>query len=51
MDYFVPSVLILPRSYAFFTEAVGGTNVGWRSLGDGNLDWGQDIPTLNGFRN
>lgn len=44
--YAASSVAILPRSYAFFTEAVGGADEGWRYLGDSNLDWGQDLITL-----
>jgi len=46
MGYVVSSITILPRSYAFFTEAVGGATEGWRYLGDSNLDWGQDLMTL-----
>jgi hypothetical protein len=36
----------LPRSFAFFSEAVGGASQGWRYLSDSNLDWGQDLLTL-----
>ncbi len=44
--YAFSSASILPRSYAFFTEAVGGASEGWRYLADSNLDWGQDLLTL-----
>jgi len=44
--YALSSVSALPRSYAFFSEAVGGSNQGWRYLSDSNLDWGQDLLTL-----
>lgn len=43
--YAISSLSIMPRSYAFFTEAVGGPSEGWKYLGDSNLDWGQDILT------
>ena len=43
--YAISSVSVLPRSYAYFTEAIGGPSQGWRYLGDSNLDWGQDILT------
>jgi len=43
--YAASSASMLPRSYAFFTEAVGGAREGWRYLGDSNLDWGQDLLT------
>lgn len=45
IGYAVSSVSILPRSYAYFSEAVGGPEQGWKYLGDSNLDWGQDLPT------
>ncbi|MFO0014011.1 MAG: glycosyltransferase family 39 protein [Planctomycetota bacterium] len=43
--YAISSVSMLPRSYAYFTEAIGGPSQGWRYLGDSNLDWGQDLLT------
>lgn len=43
--YAISSVSILPRSYAYFSEALGGPSEGWKYLGDSNLDWGQDILT------
>lgn len=43
--YAVSSLSMVPRSYAYFTEAIGGPEQGWRYLGDSNLDWGQDILT------
>ncbi len=49
--YAFSSASILPRSYAFFTEAVGGANQGWRYLSDSNLDWGQDLLTLRDWAN
>ncbi len=41
--YAVSSAAILPHSHAFFSEAVGGAEQGWRYLSDSNLDWGQDL--------
>jgi hypothetical protein len=41
--YAASSAAMLPRSYAFFTEAIGGAKNGWRYLGDSNIDWGQDL--------
>lgn len=43
--YAISSLSILPRSYAYFTEVIGGPSEGWKYLGDSNLDWGQDILT------
>jgi hypothetical protein len=43
--YACSSLSILPRSYAYFTEVIGGPSNGWKYLGDSNLDWGQDILT------
>ncbi|MDP1560885.1 MAG: glycosyltransferase family 39 protein [Pirellulaceae bacterium] len=40
------SLSIMPRSYAYFTEAIGGTSHGWKYLGNSNLDWGQDLLTI-----
>jgi hypothetical protein len=49
--YAASSIAILPRSYAFFSEAVGGADEGWRYLSDSNLDWGQDLLTLRDWAN
>jgi len=49
--YATSSAAILPRSYAFFSEAVGGAEQGWRYLSDSNLDWGQDLITLRDWAN
>lgn len=35
-----------PHYLAYFNELVGGTNNGYRYLGDSNLDWGQDLQIL-----
>lgn len=40
------SLSILPHSHAFFTEVIGGHKEGWRYLGHSNLDWGQDLYTI-----
>lgn len=45
----VSSVLMLPRSYAFFSIAVGGTKNGHRFLNSSNLDWGQDLPAISAW--
>ncbi len=43
--YAFSSISVLPRSYAYFTEVVGGPENGWKYLSDSNLDWGQDLLT------
>jgi hypothetical protein len=35
-----------PDFLAYFNEFVGGTQQGYRYLGDSNLDWGQDLSLL-----
>jgi hypothetical protein len=35
-----------PHFLAYFNELVGGTNQGYRYLGDSNLDWGQGLKAL-----
>jgi 4-amino-4-deoxy-L-arabinose transferase-like glycosyltransferase len=44
--YVVSSVSILPRSYAYFSEGIGGSKQGWKYLGNSNVDWGQDLLTI-----
>jgi hypothetical protein len=44
--YAVSSISVLPRSYAYFTYAVGGSSQGARYLQGSNLDWGQDLLAL-----
>lgn len=39
----ISSVSMVPRSYAYFSEAVGGWRNGHRYLNASNLDWGQDL--------
>lgn len=41
--YAASSIRLLPHSHAFFSEAAGGAENGWRYLSDSNLDWGQDL--------
>ncbi|WP_162006673.1 ArnT family glycosyltransferase [Roseimaritima sediminicola] len=43
--YAVSSLSAMPRTYSFFTEAIGGSENGWKYIGDSNLDWGQDLLT------
>jgi len=40
------SLSVLPRSYSYFTEVIGGPSHGWKYIGDSNFDWGQDILTV-----
>lgn len=40
------SVAMVPRSYAHFSELVGGWRNGHRYLNASNLDWGQDLPSI-----
>jgi len=37
---------IHPHYLAYFNELAGGPDNGWRYLVDSNIDWGQDLPTL-----
>lgn len=44
--WYAASVLtVVPRTYAYFTEAIGGPANGWKYMGNSNLDWGQDLLT------
>jgi hypothetical protein len=44
------SVLRIHPSYlAYFNEAAGGPDGGWRYVNDSNLDWGQDVKRLAQF--
>ncbi|GIX00298.1 MAG: glycosyl transferase [Pirellulaceae bacterium] len=47
--YAASSLSVLPRSYAYFTEAIGGPSQGWKYLENSNLDWGQDILTVKAW--
>jgi hypothetical protein len=38
--------IIYPHFLAYFNEAVGGPNNGYRYVVDSNLDWGQDLKRL-----
>lgn len=38
-----------PDYLAYFNEFVGGSEAGYRYLGDSNLDWGQDLYALLNF--
>lgn len=44
--YISSSLFAVPRSYAFFSESIGGSSNGWRYLAHSNLDWGQDLLTV-----
>jgi hypothetical protein len=44
--YVVVSLVQQPDNLAFFNEFVGGSEEGYRLLGDSNLDWGQDLGLL-----
>jgi len=43
------AVAIHPYHLAYFNEAAGGPETGWRRLVDSNLDWGQDLVGLSRF--
>ncbi len=47
--YALFSLWQLPDYLPYFNEAVGGSSQGGRYLGDSNLDWGQDLPSLLTF--
>jgi hypothetical protein len=41
--------MIYPHYLTYFSEAVGGTNQGYKYLLDSNLDWGQDLKKLKKY--
>jgi len=43
------AALIFPHPLAYFNEASGGPDKGYRILRDSNLDWGQDLPSLAAY--
>ena len=47
----VSYILVYPKYLAYFNEAAGGTNNGYKILTDSNLDWGQDLKRLNDWVN
>jgi 4-amino-4-deoxy-L-arabinose transferase-like glycosyltransferase len=47
--YVLGTLLIYPHYLAYFNEAIGGPDNGWRYLVDSNLDWGQDLPGLRAY--
>jgi 4-amino-4-deoxy-L-arabinose transferase-like glycosyltransferase len=42
----ISSVAMVPRTYAYFSEAVGGWRNGHKYLNASNLDWGQDLLSI-----
>ncbi len=44
--YLVGTLAIYPHYLAYFNEAAGGPDKGYRYLVDSNLDWGQDLKGL-----
>ena len=45
------SILIAPHHIAYFNQAAGGSNQGWRYLADSNTDWGQGYKYLSDYLN
>ncbi len=43
------AALIYPYHLAYFNEAVGGPDQGYKILADSNLDWGQDVKRLKSW--
>ncbi len=43
------SATMLPRSYAFFSQVIGGPQKGHLYLNASNLDWGQDLRTIENW--
>jgi hypothetical protein len=48
--HFAESIRAYPNYVAFFNTPSGGWRGGFRLLGDSNLDWGQDLLTLQRWR-
>jgi 4-amino-4-deoxy-L-arabinose transferase-like glycosyltransferase len=44
--YLIGTITIYPHYLAYFNEAAGGPDNGYRYLVDSNLDWGQDLKGL-----
>ncbi len=40
---------VAPCHYAYFNQLSGGSNEGWRWMGDSNIDWGQDLALLRNW--
>ena len=47
--FIIGNLLVFPYYLAYFNEAVGGSDKGYRYLLNSNLDWGQDVILLKGF--
>ena len=47
--YIVGAARIHPHHLAYFNEAIGGPQNGYRYLVDSNLDWGQDLKGLKKY--
>jgi isoprenylcysteine carboxyl methyltransferase (ICMT) family protein YpbQ len=45
----VVALVTYPNYLAYFNILAGGSDNGWRSLVDSNLDWGQDLDDLPGW--
>ena len=46
IGYVISSLVVVPRSYAYFNESMRGGRPGWQYLQGSNLDWGQDLLAL-----
>ena len=44
--YLIGTITVYPHYLAYFNEAAGGPDNGYRYLVDSNLDWGQDLKGL-----
>ena len=47
--YLIGTITIYPHYLAYFNEAAGGPDNGYRYLVDSNLDWGQDLKGLGQY--
>jgi hypothetical protein len=43
------TLTLAPDYLAFFNELAGGPDGGWRYLVDSNLDWGQELPSVQAY--
>jgi hypothetical protein len=48
--YVIGTVAIFPNYQAYFNEAAGGADNGWRYLADSNTDWGQALKDLAAYQ-
>lgn len=49
LHYLLSSVIAFPNYYSYFNEIIGGSANGYKYMGSGNFDGGQNLPKLKDF--